>query len=43
LVAAQSDDERRLILALLGRAALAEHAAWLLIHRDRPVDRSRLQ
>lgn len=43
LVAARSDDERRSILAQLGRAALAEHAAWLLIHRDRPIDRSRLQ
>jgi len=43
LVAARTDDERRSILAQLGRAALAEHAAWLLIHRDRPIDRSRLQ
>jgi hypothetical protein len=43
LVAAHSDDERRAILAQLGRAALAEHAAWLHIHRDRPIDRSRLQ
>ena len=43
LVAARSDDERRSILAQLGRSALAEHAAWLLIHRDRPIDRSRLQ
>jgi hypothetical protein len=43
LLAAHSDEERRVILALLGRAALAEHAEWLLVHRDRPIDRSRLQ
>jgi hypothetical protein len=43
LMGARSDDDRRTVLALLGRAALAEHAAWLLIHRDRPIDRSRIQ
>jgi hypothetical protein len=43
LMLARSDEDRRTILALLGRAALAEHAAWLLIHRDRPIDRSRMQ
>jgi hypothetical protein len=43
LIAAHSDDERRTVLALLGHAALAEHAEWLFVHRDRPIDRSRMQ
>jgi hypothetical protein len=43
LMAAQSEEERRVILALLGRATLTEHAEWLLVRRDRPIDRSRLQ
>jgi hypothetical protein len=43
LMAARSDDERREIFGLLGRSALAEHAEWLLMHRDRPIDRSRIQ
>jgi hypothetical protein len=43
LLAANTDDERRTVLGLLGRSALAEHADWLLIHRDRPIDRSRMQ
>jgi hypothetical protein len=43
LMAAHSDEDRRAILALLGRTALTEHAEWLLVHRDRPIDRSRLQ
>lgn len=43
LMGARTDGERRSILSLLGRAALAEHAQWLLLHRDRPIDRSRMQ
>ena len=43
LLRASSDSERRTILSLLGRAALAEHAEWLFLHRDRPIDRSSLQ
>jgi len=43
LLQASSDPERRAILSLLGRAALAEHAEWLFLHRDRPIDRSSLQ
>ena len=43
LIAAHSDEERRTVLALLGHAALAEHAEWLFVHRDRPIDRSRMQ
>jgi hypothetical protein len=29
--------DRRRILELLGHEALAEHAAWLILHRDRPL------
>jgi hypothetical protein len=43
ILKAESDQHRRTVLVLLGRAALAENAAWLLVHRDRPVYRSRLQ
>jgi hypothetical protein len=43
LMAARTEGDRRAILSLLGRAALAEHAQWLLVHRDRPIDRSRMQ
>ena len=35
---AQSDDQRRRILKLLGDAALEEHAEWILIHRERAID-----
>ena len=43
LLQANSDNERRTILALLGHAALSEHAEWLFLHRDRPIDRNRMQ
>jgi hypothetical protein len=43
LLRATSDVERRSILSLLGHAALAEHAGWLFLHRDRRIDRSTLQ
>jgi len=42
LDAATSDDEIRKILRVLGSAALDEHAEWILIHRDRPLEQSSL-
>ena len=33
--------ERREILRALGEAALAEHAEWALMHRDRPIEHGR--
>jgi len=41
LDAAASTQERREILRALGEAALAEHAEWALMHRDRPVEHGR--
>lgn len=38
----RSDDERRQVLRTLGEAALAEHAEWTLMHRERPLEHSRL-
>lgn len=35
--------ECRQVIARLGREALAEHADWLLIHRERPVELPRLE
>jgi hypothetical protein len=34
--------ERREILRALGDAALAEHAEWALMHRDRPIEHGRM-
>ncbi len=34
--------ERRGILRVLGEAALAEHAEWTLMHRERPLEHTRL-
>lgn len=34
--------EKRQVLRTLGEAALAEHAEWTLMHRERPLDHSRL-
>lgn len=39
---ARDDDERRRILQALGAAALEEHAEWILLHRDRPLEHSQL-
>lgn len=39
---ADSDATRRRILKALGDAALEEHAQWLLLHRERPLEHSRL-
>lgn len=38
---AASTQERREILRALGEAALAEHAEWALMHRDRPIEHGR--
>lgn len=38
LDAAATTQERREILRALGEAALAEHAEWALMHRDRPIE-----
>jgi hypothetical protein len=35
-------DEQREILRALGEAALAEHAEWTLMHRERPLERARM-
>lgn len=35
---AESDSVRRQVLKALGDAALEEHAQWLLIHRERPLE-----
>jgi hypothetical protein len=39
--AATSARERREVLRALGEAALAEHAEWALMHRDRPIEHGR--
>ena len=38
LARAASDEERRELLLALGRACLEEHAEWILLHRDRPLE-----
>lgn len=35
-------EEKRQILRTLGEAALAEHAEWTLMHRERPLEHTRL-
>ncbi len=39
---ATSDEERREILRAVGDAALDEHAEWILVHRERPLELSKL-
>ena len=39
---AASDGMRRQILKALGDAALEEHAQWLLMHRERPLEHGRM-
>ena len=39
---AVDDDEKRRVLRLLGEASLEEHAAWILMHRERVVDEGEL-
>jgi hypothetical protein len=38
LARAGTDEEKRDLLLALGRACLEEHAEWILLHRDRPLD-----
>ena len=42
LAQCRGDEERRQVLRTLGEAALAEHAEWTLMHRERPLEHSRL-
>ncbi len=42
LDAAADDDQRREILKALGDAALDEHAEWILMHRERPLEHGKL-
>lgn len=42
LALCRNDEEQRQILRTLGEAALAEHAEWTLMHRERPLEHSRL-
>ena len=42
LDAAKSSSEKRDILKALGNAALDEHAEWILIHRERPLEHTKL-
>ena len=39
---ADDAEERRLILQALGGSALDEHAEWILMHRDRTVDKGEI-
>jgi hypothetical protein len=39
---AANDGIRRQVLKALGDAALEEHAQWILIHRERPLEHARL-
>ena len=39
---AETDHSRRQILKALGDAALEEHAQWLLMHRERPLEHGRM-
>lgn len=38
LARARSDEQKRDLLLALGRACLEEHAEWILLHRDRPLE-----
>ncbi|MEO6227613.1 MAG: hypothetical protein ABIO61_07125 [Thermomonas sp.] len=38
----QADAETRQILLALGRACLEEHAEWILLHRERPLEHAQL-
>ena len=39
---ATTNNEKREILKALGNAALDEHAEWILIHRERPLEHTKL-
>ncbi len=36
-----NDDQKRAILKALGEAALDEHAEWILMHRERPLEQTK--
>jgi hypothetical protein len=38
----KNDDQLREILRALGNAALDEHAEWILMHRERPLEHGKL-
>lgn len=38
----RDEDEQRRVLEALGEAALEEHAEWILMHRERPLESGRL-
>jgi hypothetical protein len=38
----RNEDEQRRVLEALGEAALEEHAEWILMHRERPLESGRL-
>ncbi len=42
LLHARTDAESRQILLALGRACLEEHAEWILLHRERPLEHAQL-
>jgi len=39
---AKSDAETRQLLLALGRACFEEHAEWILLHRERPLEHAQL-
>jgi hypothetical protein len=39
---ARTDEASRQILLALGRACLEEHAEWILLHRERPLEHAQL-
>ncbi len=42
LAQCRTQEEQRQVLRTLGEASLAEHAEWTLMHRERPLEHSRL-
>jgi len=42
LAGSRGEDEQRRVLEALGEAALEEHAEWILMHRERPLETGRL-
>ncbi len=42
LAIATSPEEKREVLRVLGTAALDEHGEWILMHRERPLEQSKL-
>jgi hypothetical protein len=39
---AEDDNERQQILRALGGSCLDEHAEWILMHRDRSIDKNEI-